>query len=258
MPGTRLRAALPAVLTALAASLPAAAGTEAHARAASPPAPGAWRLVFDDEFDGTALDLRKWSPYDSPGNDGHGLRRPSAFALDGEGHLVVTAQMVDGTLVSGGMASTYNRTYGYFEVRVRTDPDPTGTVSGVVLTWPQSGNWPQDGENDVYETQDGGGHYQFRTFVHYGADNRQYDFTHRADGAEWHTVGLEWQPRRLTLYRDGSRVWTLTNADAVPRVPHHVCVQLDATSDGPLAGPVRMYVDYVRVWRRVPASAGRG
>jgi beta-glucanase (GH16 family) len=243
-------------LTALLACALAGSAASAPLRALDPapslPGGGSWRLVFDDEFAGTALNLHKWAPYDSAGNGGHGLRRPSAFTINGDGQLVVTADMVDGTLVSGGMASTYNRVYGYYEIRVRTEPDPTHTLSGVVLTWPQSGRWPVDGENDIYETQDGGGHKPFRTFIHFGSDNDQYYYTHEADGSRWQTVGMLWDRHSIVVYRDGVEVWKMGDASAIPSAPQHVCIQLDAESDQALPGPVHMYVDYVRIWRRQP------
>jgi beta-glucanase (GH16 family) len=217
-----------------------------------PPAPGTWQLVFDDEFGGAHLNPASWHVYDGPGNGGHGLRRPSAVALNGRGQLVITARMIGGLIVSGGLAARLNQTYGYFEARVRTEPDPTRNLSGEVLTWPESGKWPLDGENDIYETQSGGGHRPFRTFIHYGADNQQSYFTHDANGSQWHVVGMEWDPTQITIYRDGVPVWKLDDPGAIARVPHHLCIQLDATSDRPLTGAVRMYVDYVRIWRSIP------
>ena len=56
--------------------------------------PAARRLIFADEFNGTALYTSAWAPYNSRGNAGYGLRRPSAFTLE-EGNLVVTAKIVD-------------------------------------------------------------------------------------------------------------------------------------------------------------------
>ena len=133
--------------------------------AAAPPAPGPTpgdptpaTPVFSDDFEGTALNTANWSRYSAPYDGGRGLRRPGAISLDGKGNLVITAQMVDGQLVSGGMALVHNYTYGRYEVRVRTDPDPTATMSGVVLTWPQSGNWPQDGEERHLRDWHGGEH----------------------------------------------------------------------------------------------------
>jgi beta-glucanase (GH16 family) len=205
--------------------------------------------VYEDNFDGTKLNTSKWTPYHSPGNGDNGLRRPSAFSLDGKGTLVVTARMVGGRIVSGGMASRRTVTYGRFEVRVRTEPDPAGTMSGVVLTWPQSGNWPTDGENNIYETGAGvNSRSPFHSFVHYGANNRQYVITQRADGAQWHTMVMDWRPSAITFYRDGSFVGQVTNRAAIPDVPHFLAIQLDATRTRPLTRPVRMYVDYVRIY----------
>lgn len=222
---------------------------EGHRRGRAEPAI-ARGLLYDDSFNGTRLNTGKWGPYHSPGNAGNGLRRPSAFSLDGNGTLVVTARMVNGRLVSGGMASRRSFTYGRFEVRVRTDPDPTGTMSGVVLTWPQSGNWPVDGENDIYETGTAvNSRFPFHSFIHYGAGNHQYQFTHRADGAQWHTMVMDWRPNEIKIYRDGILAARVTNRAAIPDVPHFVTVQLDATASRRLTRPVRMYVDYVRVYR---------
>jgi endo-1,3-1,4-beta-glycanase ExoK len=212
----------------------------------------AWRVVagpvFEDDFGGRALDRRAWSPYDSAGNAGHGLRRPSAIALDGAGHLVITASMVGGRLVSGGMASRLGTTYGRFEFRVRTDADPSATMSGVVLTWPDSGRWPVEGEDDIYETG-AESRFPFHSYVHYGSDNRQYRFTHSADATRWHTLAMDWRAGGIRFYRDGAPAGTVTDPAAIPRTPHHLAIQLDATRDATLARPVRMYVDWVRIYR---------
>jgi hypothetical protein len=208
------------------------------------------RLVFEDNFDGRTLDTRRWAPYYSPGNAGNGLRRPSAFTLDGKGHLVVTARMVNGSVVSGGMAGRVQYTYGRFQFRVRTEPDPSGTTSGVVLTWPKSDNWPVDGENDMYETGNRKStRFPFGSFIHYGAGNQQYEFVHHADGARWHTMLMDWSATAIKIYRDGRLVWRLTDARAIADVPHHLAIQLDALTRGALAHPVHMYVDYVRVYK---------
>jgi hypothetical protein len=228
----------------------AAVGSIAHTDRSVSPRTAFHALVFQDNFDGKRLDTRRWAPYYSPGNAGHGLRRPSALALDGRGNLVVTARMVNGVLVSGGMAALRNYTYGRFQFRVRTEPDPTGTTSGVVLTWPQSDNWPVDGENDMYETGNRAStRFPFHSFVHYGRTNKQYSFDHRADGAQWHTMTMDWSHNAIKIYRDGRLVWTLTHARAIPDVPHHLTIQLDAVTGGALAHPVHMYVDYVRIYK---------
>jgi Glycosyl hydrolases family 16 len=214
------------------------------------PNPNGRKLVFEDDFNGNAVNAANWSLYNSPGHAGNGLRRPSAFTTDGQGHLVITAQTIDGKIVSGGMSNRLNQTYGLYEFRVRTDPDPTGTMSGVVLTWPTSGKWPQDGENDIYETGTRANtRSPFGSFVHFGQHNDQRAHLHNADAAQWHTMAMDWSPRAIKVYRDGVLAWTVTNPNAIPKVAHHLCVQLDAFANRQLATPVRMYVDWVRIYQ---------
>lgn len=206
-----------------------------------------WNLVFEENFDGTAVNQSNWSLYNGPGHAGNGLRKPEAFSAQ-DGMLIVTAQMKDGVLVSGGMAHRTNFTYGKFEFRVRTDVDPSQATSGVVLTWPQSEKWPVDGENDIYETGTGSSRSPFHTFIHYGADNRQYHFEHQADAAEWHIVAMEWTKDAIRIYVDGKLKWKLTDTYAIPQVPHHLCIQLDAFKTS-MTGTVKMYVDWVKIYQ---------
>jgi hypothetical protein len=216
-------------------------------------------LMFADEFDGSgAVDTSRWALYDSPGNAGFGLRRPSAFTLDGRGNLVVTARMAGDEIVSGGMASQLNFTYGRVEFRVRTEPDPTGTMSAVVLTWPKRQNAPDFTENDMYETGPVADNTrQFESFVHFGPPElgRQRWRTYALDPSRWHTVAMDWDPGRLQIFVDGDPAWSVTDPEAIADVAHHVCVQLDARADRRLERPVRMYVDYVRVYRSAATVA---
>ena len=207
-------------------------------------------LVFRDEFTPSLLDRRKWSPYESPGHGGNGLRRPAAFSVNRRGHLVVTARTIGENIVSGGMSLRRSYLYGYYEFRVRTEPDPSGTMNGVVLTWPRTGRWPMDGEIDIYETgAEASPRRRFSSFVHFGESNEQYYYRHAATAATWHSVGLDWTRSAIKVYRDGVLAWTMTDKSAIPSVPHRLCIQLDAMADRVLTRQVRMYVDYVRIWR---------
>lgn len=211
-------------------------------------APTGWQLVQSDDFNGTSLDTTKWQVYNSSGHAGNGLRHPSAVSV-GNGVLTITARMVNGTLISGGMSNRFDQAYGRYEFRVRTDPDPTAATSGVVLTWPQSGRWPIDGENDIYETTLEPDRNPLKSFVHYGSDNRQYWFHHNIDGTQWHTFAMEWERTAIRIYRDGVHVWTLTDTNAIPDVAHHLSIQLDAFKKS-MTGTVRLQVDWVRIYRR--------
>jgi hypothetical protein len=207
----------------------------------------AFRLSFYDDFDEPTLNTTDWYAYDSVGNAEFGLRRPSALSTKG-GRLVITAQMIDGVLVSGGMAHLAPQIYGRFEFRVRTDPDPSQATSGVVLTWPESGNWPVDGENDIYETEEYASRNPFQSFIHYGESNEQEVVTHDADGTEWHDMAMDWTRDRIAIYRDGELAGEVTNPEAIPEVPHQLTIQLDAWEQT-MGDPVTMEVDSVRVYR---------
>jgi hypothetical protein len=78
-------------LVGAAAGIGAVASLDDVKRRGSPEPAKMPGLVYDDSFSGTSLDTGKWAPYHSPGNADIGLRRPSAFSLDGNGALVVTA-----------------------------------------------------------------------------------------------------------------------------------------------------------------------
>jgi beta-glucanase (GH16 family) len=210
-----------------------------------------WPLVMSDTFNGSAVDSTKWSIYGPwiPGHNGNGVRDGSAVRV-ADGLLTITARMVNGTLVSGGMSNRLDQTYGFYEFRVRTDADPTLVTSGVVLTWPQSGRWPIDGENDIYETGLDADRKPIASFIHYGADNRQYWFHHSgATGTAWHTMAMEWDSTAIRIYRDGILAWTVTDRNAIPDVAHHLTVQLDAFKKS-MTGTVRLQVAWVRIYKR--------
>jgi beta-glucanase (GH16 family) len=208
-----------------------------------------WKLVFQDDFSGSSVNTTSWSFYNSPGHAGNGLRRPEAFTVS-NGLLIVTAQMVAGNIVSGGMAHRMNYKYGKFEFRVRTEQDPSEATSGVILTWPQSEKWPIDGENDMYETGTSVTRNPFHTFIHYGtAGSTQYHFLQNEDATQWHTIAMEWEEKELRMYRDGDLVWNLTDVNAIPDVPHHLSIQLDAFKKS-MTGTVKMYVDWVKIYQK--------
>jgi hypothetical protein len=215
----------------------------------APPPPGT--LVFQDDFDGTELNTEQWNPYVSPGHAGNGLRRASAFSVS-DGLLAVTASWDGANIVSGGMNHRSDYTYGSFEFRVRTEPDPSGQLSGVVLTWPQSDTWIPDGEINMYETGIAPSRSRFFTFVHRSQDgvaDSQVKFIHDADATQWHVMRVDWAADSLKVYRDGVLTHTLSDPAQIPNVAHHMSIQLDAFSNHPLPGPVTMYVDWVKIYQ---------
>ncbi|HVF77060.1 MAG TPA: glycoside hydrolase family 16 protein [Solirubrobacteraceae bacterium] len=204
------------------------------------------KLVFEDNFNGTKVDRTAWNLYRSPGHDGFGLRRPSAFSVE-DGKLVITAKMRDGEIVSGGMSNKLDHKYGRYVVRVRTETDPTATMSGVALTNPDV-RVAEHTENDWYETGHRPSRKPFYSYIHYGVENNQVRFKHDADASEWHVMVMDWSRDSIKLYRDGKFIAETRNRTAIPDVKMHACLQLDAFADNTLKGPVRMFVDYIRIY----------
>lgn len=212
-----------------------------------------WKLVFEENFDGEAVNTDVWSIYDGPGHARHGLRSPQAFTIE-DGLLVITAQMIDGKVVSGGMAHRENYLYNTrWEFRARCEEDPGKAMSGVVLTWPQSDNWPSEGELDIFETLNNHPRRPLHSFFHYGADNSQTHTEYDVDATQWQDMALEWFEDTLYVYLNGELAYTETNKEAVPAWPHHICLQLDAFKHE-VEGVVKMYVDYVRIYQCDPAT----
>ncbi len=230
---------------------PTTTTTEPTTTTSAPCSGPSWNLVLDEQFNGSSVDTSRWQVYNSVGNAGHGRRQPSAMSVSG-GLLTITASMDNGTLVSGGMEHRLDQTYGRYEFRVRTDQDPSESMSGVVMTWPQSDVHPRDGENNIYETlATPGDRHEFYTFIHkpFGSVHDQDYTVHPVNASSWHTMVMEWAPDSIKLYRDGSLVKTIneTSADLIPDVAHHATIQLDAWADT-LPANVQMQVDYIKVY----------
>jgi len=118
----------------------------AAAVAPQPPVPTGpgWRPIGGDEFDAASLDTDRWNRYDGVGGFGNGRRDPDTITQSG-GRLRITATGEGGGR-SGGMADSMGRLHGRWEFRARTDAG-RGFGSAILL-WPDSENFPVDGEID--------------------------------------------------------------------------------------------------------------
>jgi beta-glucanase (GH16 family) len=213
----------------------------------------AWPLLFTDDFDGPAgpPDPAKWSRYNGPGHAGNGLRRPEQAMLDGNGLLTITAETKDGVTWSAGMSSRVDFAFGWVEARVRTDLDPTGTMSGLVLTWPASNHSLADGELDIWETGTSPlSRRPLHSFIHWPnltAYGPQTHFIHDVDASEWHDVAMDWAPDAIRLYVDGQLSGVLTDPAKIPTAKHHVCLQFDAVKAAALPLRLRHQVERPRL-----------
>jgi beta-glucanase (GH16 family) len=255
-----------------------------HAPATPPTSAPVWR----DEFDGPAgatFDRTKWVA--DTGGEGFGNKerqfyttRPENVALDGSGHLVITARAeppvrayscwygpcryTSARLKTKGL---FAQTYGRFEARIRI---PRG--QGI---WPafwmlgadiDSVGWPKSGEIDIMEnigrepaivhgTIHGPG------YSGAGGISRADTLASGAYADDFHVYGISWQPGEIRWYVDGRLTYRTTPKDLPSGAawvfdhPHFLLLNLavggewpgdpDATS----TYPQTMVVDWVRVYR---------
>jgi beta-glucanase (GH16 family) len=220
-----------------------------------------WQQVFTDDFTGEQLDPAKWRLYwGQPGGDRAGWYDPRHISVS-DGMAVINAYRDPrdgGRWATGGMSSSpgLTQTYGKYLVRFRLDAGVG--VSYAILLMPADNSWPP--EIDISE-DNGGDRRGTLATLHYGPnDNHRYAFLRAINLTQWHTLGVQWTPKKLQYTVDG-RIWATMTGSAVPSVPMVLDLQ---TETWPCSGTwggcpnkttprvVRMYVDWVVAY--APAS----
>ena len=195
-----------------------------------------------DEFDYTgAPDPAKWSVYNSAGHVGNGIRSPKQVTVDGS-KLVITGTP-DGT--TAGMSAKFaNQKYGRWEVRAAGSGD--NEYHMVLLLWPDSRNWPCDGEVDYAETS--GDWNVIKFFHHYSCSNSTTSVAMPLDVSQFHNYALDWSPNGIVGYVDGVKWFEDNDPTHQPPGPMHQTLQLDWFPDSTADGAGEMRVDWVRVY----------
>lgn len=219
----------------------------------------------------------EWTVYNSIGHAGWGLRRPSAVEVmpdptaAGGDLLTITAKMGSGAeagqLVSGGLKLRKPQIYGRYTIKVKADPDPDQVTSMAALLWPESNQWPRDGEIDIIETYasratrtpvESNLHWlnPAATEPYVRSDDAKAQYVHPGiSGAAWHTYTLEWREDLVSISIDGDTPLILsTNPAEIADWNMEPTLQLDAF-DAPYApgvqpsvsAPLTMYIDFILV-----------
>jgi beta-glucanase (GH16 family) len=249
----------------------------------------AWTLTWSDEFDGPAgasFDRTKWVA--DTGGQGWGNQerefyttRAENIALDGAGHLVITAAAEAATSNDqcwyGRCSYTsarirtqglFSQAYGRFEARIRI---PRG--QGM---WPAfwmlgdniaSVGWPRSGEIDIMEnigreprvvhgTMHGPG------YSGAGGIGGPDTLSSGAFADDFHVYAVEWSPGEVNWLVDGHEYFRTTPASIPPGTTwvydHPFFLILNVAVGGGWPGdpdastvfPQQMVVDYVRAYRR--------
>lgn len=214
-----------------------------------------------DNFDGTLLPggTGGWSKYNDP--NGYAPRIPNNIRVgNGELQIVGTYDRASGTIMGAGVQDNYAQLYGRWEVRMRVDVGAGYSAAG--LLWPNSRNWPTDGEIDLYEIPKAP-RQQVMSVVHNGPTNAQSGKWTGVDATQWHVYAVEWLPDRVSFFIDGVEVLRETRSWLVPSTSSmQLSLQMDARRpadgcdgwyqcpDSTTPAETVMHVDSIKIWRR--------
>ena len=247
-----------------------------------------WRCVLSDEFDGSRLNLTRWSVVTTAETDFSSgippayacyVYQPETVSVAG-GYLQLSVVKLDDHIQCGGAAaqptkyiggavSTKNRlaqTYGRYEIRARfpTDED-TGLQSSLVLLPDDPAYGQSSGEIDIaeYFTK-----WPDRVIPYVRYDHPDDDPTETTDDCTvkspnaFHRYALEWTSQRIEAFVDGRRClstsWSkgTTLAHPAPFDQPFVLTMFEALGVSKAAFdledspdlPATMQIDYVHVW----------
>lgn len=222
-----------------------------------------YKMVWNDEFNGTTLDLTKWNYRQDGVVRKLGTVNKETISLDGKGNVLITVFRDNKGIYNIGQISTeglYATRYGYFECRVKLQK----SLGPHTAFWLQSptygrtaGNPDKDGvEIDIFEY-----HRSAPTKVYFNTHWDGHGDYHKNYGNNitlpaivdgYHTFGLEWNENEYTFYVDGKKGWS--SNQAISRTDQFIILSAELTGWGgdPALGtfPDAVAFDYVRVYKK--------
>jgi|GEM_PF-6679180 len=224
-----------------------------------------YKLVYWDEFSGTAINTTKWRKVDQELNaNGAVCHYNPAMVSVVNGFAVLQVQKIPwrGRAYSCGQLDTLNRktfTYGYFETKIKV-PKGSGLHASFWL-WPDNNIWPP--ELDVVEIR-GDRITEASVAVHwpdpvYEGNYHpfaQFTFPTADLSAGVHKFAMYWTREKLQWIIDDVSVKVDKDPKHIPRTPMRLEVDLalDQYAGGVNATtvlPAKMLVDYVRVFQQL-------
>ncbi len=235
-----------------------------------PAIPG-WMLVWNDEFNGTTVDLKKWG-YEVNGNGGgnnelqyYTARSENSYIDSGKLVIEARQESYSGKSYTSARMRTAGKgdwLYGRFDVRAKL-PYGQGIWPAIWMLptdW-EYGGWPASGEIDIMELL---GHETNKIYgtIHYGADaahhlqkGGSYKLPSGTFAGDFHTFTTVWDSISMAWYVDGTLYFAANAASPFDRRFHML---LNVAVGGNWPGnpdqftlfPQRMVVDYVRVYKK--------
>jgi beta-glucanase (GH16 family) len=213
--------------------------------------PPGWTLKFDEEFNSSSIDYRKWSPH-APGRivfEGQQTWIPSAITFSGgEAHL--TAAKTANGYTSGIMTTlgSFAQKFGRFEIRFRM---PAGAGLEPLLRLLPLGAADQPSIDVMHAA---GAHPSAALFANRWVEaNLDRDYSGSWDGVDFskgfHTVAAEWDTEKIVWSVDGAE--RFASWDGIPQQPMYLTVCLEVRDPGAQTHfPAALDIDYIRVFAR--------
>lgn len=246
-----------------------------------PPVEGNWKLTFEDNFDGTEIDLSKWNIYTANYWDKRtGFSKDNVIVENGLAKLRYEKRTVKHNddpngkefKYACGFLDTYGKwvqRYGYFETRVKLPKAPglwpawwTMPDRGIEAgeQWKRASTENDGMEFDILEHLTRWGSYRYNHAFHWDG----YGKAHQAIGSSnvytghdkdgFITSGLLWLPGEATYYQNG-QVVGVWKTDRVCKIESYPILYMvsggwdnNALDDKQL--PADYEIDYVRIWQR--------
>lgn len=234
-------------------------------------------LVWEDDFDGTALDLTKWTPV---------VREQwnhLAYTTDREENIYVSnsnliikpiREKYNGSSKSwtSGLVRTLHKAefmYGRIEAKIKM-PQCTGAWPAF---WTMGANhdddftdgqpsfagannlgviWPDCGEIDIVEMYDDKPIAEAN--IHYGDGNGNVITLGAAPSAtipnmdDYHIYGMEWTEKKIEVYVDDVVYKTYDNTQDCFKFPHYLMLNYAVRTDVAVLDNTEMAIDWVRVY----------
>ena len=186
-----------------------------------------WKMVWNDEFSGTALDTSKWAY--STGNTGYGSSMLVDYQKEcsevKDGNLLIKPEFQWNTSSNKAVSESYRSAmittqnhyevkYGKIEIRAKV-PKGQGTWSAAWMLGTEN-TWPHSGEIDILEATQNLGKPHIEQCIHCTKFNvlssgtgSKHQATEVADASTaYHTYGIVWTKNAITFTIDGKDTWT--------------------------------------------------
>ncbi len=219
-----------------------------------------YQLVWEDQFNGTGLDEKKWMPR-SVGPRACGYISEDAIKVK-NGNLELWTFTENDSIKVGavGTQETYMTTYGFFECRAQMQKSG-GNWSAFWIQSPGIAKGEDPGifgtEIDIFEffKKDGADMVSHNLHWAYGPNQQSIGarLSHHGEVSKgFHTFAVEWTPEKYAFYIDGYKYYEIKQAISHTDEYMILSMELPGKKEDMRTAtlPDFFLVDYVRVYKK--------